>query len=58
MKKTIRKKDGENLTNQNLEKVYKLLNQEKPITKVEACKLLNISYNTARLNKIISTYTD
>jgi hypothetical protein len=30
--------------------------QEKPITKKEACEILNISYNTSRLTKIIEEY--
>lgn len=30
----------------------------KPITKKEACEILNISYNTARLQKIIDDYED
>ena len=31
---------------------------EKPITKKEACDILNISYNTARLQKIIEEYDE
>ena len=31
---------------------------EKPITKKEACDILNIAYNTTRLNKIIEDYED
>lgn len=30
------------------------MDQEKPITKKEACQILSISYNTTRLNKIIA----
>jgi len=52
----IRKKAGENLSEQNIERVITLLDQEKPITKKEACEILNISYNTTRLNKIIEEY--
>ena len=31
---------------------------DKPITKKEACDILNIAYNTTRLNKIIEDYED
>ena len=54
----IRKKDGENLSEQNLERVISLLEQDKPITKKEACEILNISYNTTRLNKIIEGHKE
>ena len=69
MGRTIKKKAGENLTSQNIEKVKGLLYpntlaeekshlglQEKPITKKEACDILNISYNTSRLTKIIEEH--
>lgn len=49
----IRKKDGEHLSEQNIERVIAFLEQDKPITKKEACEILNISYNTTRLNKIV-----
>lgn len=52
----IRKKAGENLSEQNVERVNSLLEQDKPITKKEACEILNISYNTTRLNKILDEY--
>lgn len=52
----IRKKAGENLSEQNIERVISLLEQEKPITKKEACEILNISYNTTRLTKILDGY--
>lgn len=61
MRKTVKKKDYENLSNQNIEKVISLLNpssSEKPITKKEACDILNIAYNTTRLNKIIEDYEE
>jgi len=53
MKGTIRKKAGEDLSETQIEKVHKLLTQETPITKKAACDMLNIAYNTTRLNKII-----
>jgi len=52
----IRKKQGENLSEQSIDRVISFLEQEKPITKKDACEILNISYNTARLNKIIESH--
>jgi DNA-binding CsgD family transcriptional regulator len=54
--KKVKKKEGENLTDSHIEKVIGLLAAEKPITKKEACEILNISYNTTRLAKIISEH--
>ncbi len=34
------------------------MNSDKPITKKEACDILNISYNTTRLNKILEEYKE
>ena len=54
--KRVKAKEGENLTDAYIERVIKLLEQEKPITKKEACQVLNISYNTTRLGTIIENY--
>lgn len=54
--KRVKAKAGENLTDANIERVVKLLEQAKPITKKEACEVLNIAYNTTRLNNIIEGY--
>jgi len=54
--KGIKKKEHENLTDANIAKVIGLLEAEKPVSKKEACEILNISYNTARLAKIIEQY--
>ena len=58
----VKKKDGENLTEQNLKKVEALLfprdENTPPITKKEACQMLNISYNTARLTKILEQHKE
>ena len=54
----VKKKDYENLSATNIQKVIMLLEQEKPITKKEACQILNISYNTARLNKILDEFDE
>lgn len=51
--KRVKVKAGENLTDANIERVMKLLEQPKPISKKEACAALNISYNTTRLGSII-----
>lgn len=58
IKKGVKRKEGENLTDTNIEKVIGLLEADKPITKKEACEILNISYNTTRLGKIIAEYRD
>ena len=52
MKRGTKKKSYENLTDSNIKNVISLLEAEKPITKKEACDILNISYNTTRLNKL------
>lgn len=57
-KRGVKKKEGENLTDNSIERVISLLEAEKPISKKEACEILNISYNPARLNKIILEYKD
>lgn len=54
--KRVKVKEGENLTDTYIERVIKLLEQEKPISKKEACQVLNISYNTTRLANIIEGY--
>lgn len=56
----IKKKEHENLTSSNIQKVINLLNPDsgKPITKKVACEILNISYNTKRLSTIIEEYQD
>lgn len=55
----MRTKKHENLTQANISKVIELLNPtdgSKPITKKEACNILNIAYNTTRLGNIISEF--
>lgn len=52
----VKAKEGENLTQTHIKKVIELLEAEKPISKKDACDILNISYNTARLTKIIEQY--
>ena len=52
----MRIKKHENLTKANIAKVIDLLEAEKPITKKEACGILNITYNTTRLGNIITEY--
>jgi hypothetical protein len=52
----VKKKDFERLDDATIARVVLLLEQDKPITKKAACEILNISYNTTRLNKIIEEY--
>ena len=58
----LRKKDHEDLSDTNIAKVIKemhTLDSGRPtITKKEACQILKISYNPARLDKIIEEYND
>lgn len=59
----VKKKEYENLSHENIQKVINLLtppssSQQKAITKKEACEILNIAYNTARLQRIIDDYHD
>lgn len=57
-KKTVKVKDTENLSAANIEKVISLLSAEKPITKKQACEILNISYNTSRLQTILDSHKE
>jgi hypothetical protein len=57
----VKKKDYENLSPTNVENVRILLNpstSEKPITKKQACDILNIAYNTTRLSAIIEQHIE
>lgn len=57
----MRIKKHENLTQANITKVIELLNPtdgSQPITKKEACSILNIAYNTTRLGNIISDHLE
>jgi hypothetical protein len=54
----VKKKDYENLSDSNIEKVIFQLKAKQPISKKEACSMLNIAYNTTRLQKIIDDYED
>lgn len=57
---TRRTKNGEDekIDAANLEKVIKLLEQEKPITKKDACQILHIAYNTTRLASLIERHKE
>jgi transposase len=54
----IKTKKHEKLTESNISHVIELLRAEKPITKKEACSILNISYNTTRLSNIIQEHEE
>jgi hypothetical protein len=49
--------EDERLDDPNLERAIKYL-AEKGATKKNACQMLNISYNTARLDKLLSAYKE
>ncbi len=57
-KRAIRVKVGEDLSDSTVCRVISLLEAENPISKKEACNILNISYNTTRLARIIEVYDD
>jgi hypothetical protein len=57
MKRGIRKRAHENLSDANIRRVVHALKEE-GITKKSACEMLNISYNTTRLNRIIEEFED
>ena len=52
----IKKKSYEKLDDINIKRVIDALESEIPITKKDACEILNISYNTTRLSKIINNF--
>ena len=54
----VRAKSYEKLDDTNLQRVWEALNSEKPITKKEACEMLNITYNTTRLNRILTEHRE
>jgi hypothetical protein len=56
--KGVKKKEHEKLDDATIERVIALLAAEKPITKKDACEVLNISYNTTRLKNIIEEYEE
>jgi hypothetical protein len=57
-KKGVKKKEHEKLDDATIERVIELLALTPPITKKEACEILNISYNTTRLTAIITEYQE
>ena len=54
----VKKKEHERLDDTTVGRVVSLLEQDSPITKKAACEILNISYNTTRLNRIIEEYKE
>ena len=54
----IKSKAHEKLSFDNIERVIQQLEQDNPITKKEACGMLNIRYNTTRLQRIIDDHLD
>ena len=56
MARKVKKQEHEKLDDVTIGRVVQLLEQEKPITKKAACEMLNITYNTTRLNRIIEQW--
>ena len=54
----IKSKAHEKLSYENVDRVIEYLSQDNPITKKEACEVLNIRYNTTRLQRIIDDHND
>ena len=54
----LRTKSHEKLDGANVQRVIDALGGEEPITKKEACEMLNIRYNTTRLQRIIDEHTE
>ncbi len=54
----IKAKSHERLEPANVSKVITLLDGDEAITKKEACEILNIRYNTTRLQRIIDDYNE
>ena len=55
-KRGVRKRAHENLSDANIRRVISAL--EEGSTKKSACEMLNISYNTTRLNRIIEEFEE
>ena len=58
MPRGVRAKSHEKLDDTNLQRAWEALNSNTPITKKEACEMLNITYNTTRLNNILEEHRD
>lgn len=54
----VRVRKGENLTKTTIEEVISKLDSSNPITKKAACGILNIPYNTSRLDNIIKDHKE
>ena len=54
----VKAKSHEKLDSGNVQRVIDALGGETPITKKEACEMLNIRYNTTRLQRIIDDHLD
>ena len=54
----VKAKKHEKLDSTTVQKVIDLLGGDEPITKKEACEILNIRYNTTRLQRIIDEHNE
>ena len=55
---TKKRNEDERLDEAHMERVIAGLEQEKPITKKDACQILGIAYNTTRLGTLIEKYKE
>jgi hypothetical protein len=58
LKKGVKKKEHEKLDDATIERVITLLEDKVPISKKQACEILNITYNTSRLSSIVEEYKE
>lgn len=58
IRKTRRTNEDENLTDEAITRVIKMLEAEKPATKKDCCAVLRIAYNTTRLDRIINEFKE
>ena len=58
MRRGIKRKDHEKLSERNIQETIELMESGKPFTKKEACQKLNIAYNTTRLNNILADHQE
>ena len=58
MRRGIKRKDHEKLSENNIQETIELMESGKPFTKKEACQKLNIAYNTTRLNSILADHQE
>ena len=58
MKRGVKKRDHEKLDDATIQRVKDLRESDTPITKKAACEILNISYNSSRLDRILQEFDE